>query len=630
MGLTGEQLAFLDHDPRESGRLLAGPGAGKSFTAVAYLKKLADEHPEIRAQMLTFTRAATQEFADTMEEHGVTNAERPSTIHALALRILARADDANIPKPIRIPDSWEEKHLILPHLTRLVRRRHNEIDQKTISKLQDEMAAGWESLDDTPLLSDVRPEWRSVYVGTWGLHRRVFGYTLLAELPYRAGNLIEDTGLKGFDINLLLVDEYQDLNEADIKLLRLLHKGGVPIIAIGDDDQSIYSWRNASPAGIRRFMSEFGATNDFPLTISHRAGKNILDRAVALIEAAPGRDAKTPPTPSGESPDGRFAYLRFNNDEDEVQGVARIVASRVAAGVDPAKIALLVRSSESTWAAQLKPVLEARGVTLATAEWVYLALGDPELRRGLAYARLLENADDSLSYWSLMEVTQGVGVGVVDTVFSDVRDGETFAAALRRLAEEGSQTVKPAVLKKVRELLAKTDARVQAFNDALIDEAETNWGTWIADLLDPALLSEDARRLLELVGSKAPDATLSTVANQLEVLGKDFAFSEGGGVRLMPIARSKGLTVDTAILIGVESGLMPLPRGHFEEERRLLYVGLTRAKQVCVMTMTTFRRGPLAFRGTRGYGARRRSELVEDLAGFQTLPGTAYIDQHFA
>lgn len=189
MPLTVEQLAFLNHDPRESGRLLAGPGAGKSFTAVAYLKKLAEEHPEIRAQMLTFTRAATQEFAETMEEYGVTNAERPSTIHALALRILARASDANIPKPIRIPDSWEEKHLILPHLTRLVRRRHPEIDQKTISKLQDEMAAGWESLDDTPLLSDIRPEWRSAYVGTWGLHRRVFGYTLLAELPYRATSL---------------------------------------------------------------------------------------------------------------------------------------------------------------------------------------------------------------------------------------------------------------------------------------------------------------------------------------------------------------------------------------------------------------------------------------------------------
>lgn len=630
MALTGEQLAFLDHNPRESARLLAGPGAGKSYTAVAYLKKLAEEHAEIRAQMLTFTRAATQEFADTMEEHGVTNAERPSTIHALALSILARAGDANIPKPIRIPDSWEEKHLVLPHLTRLVRRRHTEIDQKTLSKLQDEMAAGWESLDDTPLLADIRPEWRTAYVGMWGLHRRVFGYTLLAELPYRAGNLVEDAGLAGFDINLLLVDEYQDLNEADIKLLRLLHQGGVPVIAIGDDDQSIYSWRNASPAGIRRFMSEFGATKDFPLTISHRTGKNILDRAATLIEAAPERDAKASPTPSKESPDGHYAYLRFNNEKDESEGVARIVASRIAAGVDPAKIALLVRSSESTWAAQLKAALEARGVALATADWVSRALGDPELRRGLAYARLMENADDSLSYWSLMEVTQGVGVGVVDSVFSEVRDGETFATALRRLADEGSENVRPAVVKKVRELLAQTDARVQAFHEALIDDPETNWGTWIADLLEPALLSDEARRLLELVGANAPDPTLSVVANQLEVLGKDYAFAESGGVRLMPIARSKGLTVDTAILIGMESGLMPLPRGHFEEERRLLYVGLTRAKQVCVMTMATFRRGPLAFRGTRGYGARRRSELVEDLAGFQTQTGTAYIEQHFA
>jgi len=92
----------------------------------------------------------------------------------------------------------------------------------------------------------------------WNEHRRRFGYVLVSELPYQAGLLLEDVGAER-TLDLMLVDEYQDLNEADIKLIRRTAESGVSVIAIGDDDQSIYSFRMAAPEGIRRFLTEFGA-----------------------------------------------------------------------------------------------------------------------------------------------------------------------------------------------------------------------------------------------------------------------------------------------------------------------------------------------------------------------------------
>jgi superfamily I DNA/RNA helicase len=103
---TDEQRALIAHDPHRHGRALAGPGTGKSYTSVLYLERLGHEHPELRTRMLTFTRAATAEFAAKMgdadlEGLGVTP---PSTVHAFALSLLMRTLGVDLPMPLRIPD----------------------------------------------------------------------------------------------------------------------------------------------------------------------------------------------------------------------------------------------------------------------------------------------------------------------------------------------------------------------------------------------------------------------------------------------------------------------------------------------------------------------------------------------
>ncbi len=164
MTLTPEQLAFVNHDPSHHARVLAGPGTGKSFTSVAYLERLARERPDLRTRMLTFTRAATAEFAKKMgdaqlEGLGVTP---PATVHAFALSVLMHAKGANVPIPLRIPDSWELKTLIRPHLARRLKAAgHQRATPTLIKDLEEEMAAGWESLDQSRvLLADLQPELR--------------------------------------------------------------------------------------------------------------------------------------------------------------------------------------------------------------------------------------------------------------------------------------------------------------------------------------------------------------------------------------------------------------------------------------------------------------------------------------
>jgi DNA helicase II / ATP-dependent DNA helicase PcrA len=337
-GFTPEQQAFLGHDPEKPGRLIAGPGAGKSFTCVAYMEEYT--RPErgfpARIRMLTFTRAAAAEFAETMEKQGLGEGiQPPSTIHAFALSILRKSGWTGVPQPVRIVDSWEAEKLVRPQLSRLLKARgFKEATPSVVEKLEREMGAAFESLNpDQVLLSELRPELRNAYQGLWAQHRARLGYLLLGELPYRAGLAVEDLGIPSLNLDLLLVDQYQDLNHADIHLIRLVAEAGLAIVAVGDEDQSIYGWRHAAPQGIRDFPNDFGvaAEDDYILTISRRCGASILRAAQTLIEQAPDRPRKPAMKPFDPSKPGVIVYLRFADMTQEAQGVAAIVAARMRA-----------------------------------------------------------------------------------------------------------------------------------------------------------------------------------------------------------------------------------------------------------------------------------------------------------
>src|SRR5437879_179304 len=139
---TPEQARILAHDISRSGRLLAGPGTGKSATLVALVDELMDRPEPPRLKLLTFTRAATGELAKKVSDHPAAATLRPSTIHSFAIRVLlANPGAADIPRPLRIADTWEEKEVVRPTLA-----RRAGVTVTAIKRLIDEMAANWESL----------------------------------------------------------------------------------------------------------------------------------------------------------------------------------------------------------------------------------------------------------------------------------------------------------------------------------------------------------------------------------------------------------------------------------------------------------------------------------------------------
>lgn len=624
---TPQQQAVVEHPANRHGRVVAGPGTGKSWTAIALLERLHAEDPDLRAGLLTFTRAATGELVRKVADQGLDWLE-PSTIHSFALRLLMRnAENVPLSLPLRIPDSWENQNLIHRDMARRLRDRGFQVTARTVGQLEREMAAGWESLDEALImLADVAPELRNTYLGQWRWHRQKFDYLLLAEIPFRAGNLVEDFAPDLGGLSFLIVDEYQDLNRADIRLLRLIAGHNVSILGIGDDDQSIYGFRMAAPEGIREFTASFDGAADYPLTISMRCGSSIIGAATSLIETAPDRLPRPRLIARGAAPDGEFVYLRFASHDSEARGVARLIAARRAAGVAERDIVILVRSSVSTWASLLRPHLEENGLTMADTDWVDRALDDGALRFALASARIALDRSDSLAWWTILKLTPGIADSFIDYVVAASGENETFGECLLRLhpgfAGAPTAAARTRAIRVVTEQLAGAEAL--DINGAELDE--TGWGGWIARRVVRGALGPDAGELLDGVGRAVPsDNSLANFLGQLEPVGKDLA-TQADAVRLMSMTASKGLTADSVFVLGVEAGIVPHPRSRIDEERRLMYVAMTRATALTVLTAAARRTGPTARQGAPNVNQPRgRCPLFDGLPIAQWRAGEPYV-----
>jgi DNA helicase-2/ATP-dependent DNA helicase PcrA len=180
---------------------------------VALIERLLATVPRPSIKLLTFTRAATGELAKKVADHPTAATERPSTIHSFAISLLLRNPGAGgFPKPLRIADKWEQSELLHPSLAERVNVTKRFLERQLLP----EMASGWESLVPVKF-PQVDEEMRARFIGAWQEHRQVYGYTLLAELPYALNEAMRDNpDFEGLDYDLLIVDEYQDLNACDL------------------------------------------------------------------------------------------------------------------------------------------------------------------------------------------------------------------------------------------------------------------------------------------------------------------------------------------------------------------------------------------------------------------------------
>lgn len=612
---TDEQKVILRHVPSQHGRLLAGPGTGKSTTAVALAQELASRDPIPRIKFLTFTRAATAELSKKLSAKEI-KIELASTIHSFSISALMRnTGSATYPTPLRIPDRYEWKNLIRQHLA-----RKTGVGVRQLGKLVNEMSAKWESLVENQH-EEVSPEVRARFMGAWGQHRNIFGYTLLDELPdlfRQALNNYDD--LVGLDYDILIVDEYQDLNACDLEILRRLANRGISIFAIGDDDQSIYSFRKAHPIGIQNFLQEYNVDEscDYDLTICQRSPRLIFNWAQHVILGLPDRDRGRPNISFSEKAlDGTCALLRFNEENHESNAIADIINwLHRHEGISPSEILVLYRTETigGPVATRIRELLAERGIPTSNPKLIDDLLASPENRWLLSILHLLVNPTDSLAWWSLIRLAQGIGDSFIDAIYElAVRSNTTFGQTLASEAEILFSNCPAASRKKALAFWQEINGSLGSVQ--LQNEAPENWGIWIESEIRNGRLPVCTPEFLDLlinIGNDNDDEylELDRFLSQIEPKGRDLHQSKSDGVRFMSMMGSKGLTVKATIVIGVDNDIVPLPRGDQGEERRLLYVAMTRSTGYLFMTWVTRRAGQGSYAGRENFGRRQYSEFL--------------------
>ncbi|HET8819072.1 MAG TPA: 3'-5' exonuclease, partial [Xanthomonadaceae bacterium] len=408
----------------------------------------------------------------------------------------------------------------------------------------------------------------------------------------------------------ILVDEFQDTNAIQYGFVRLLAGDTGHVFVVGDDDQAIYGWRGAKVENVQRFLRDFAGAATMKLEQNYRSTANILGAANAVIAHNPDRLGKQLWTDAGEG-ETIDLYAAYN-EVDEARYVVERIGDWVRGGGAHGEIAILYRSN-----AQSRAFEEA----LLGEEVPYRVYGGvrfferAEIKDTLAYLRLVTNrADDAAFERAVNTPTRGIGERTLVAVRQRARNdgvslweaarretGDTALAARARNALAGflqlvdaleGECAELTLPEKIDHVLARSGLREHYANDSrgrADSESRTENLDELVSVASRFLRAEDdeeAAALTELVAFLAY-ASLEAGEGQAQA-GED-------GVQLMTLHSAKGLEFPLVFLAGLEEGLFPSGRsleeeGRLEEERRLAYVGITRARQRLVLSHAETRR----------------------------------------
>lgn len=395
----------------------------------------------------------------------------------------------------------------------------------------------------------------------------------------------------------MLVDEYQDSNVVQYLWLKLLAKGSGNICVVGDDDQSIYGWRGAEVENILRFERDFPGAKVVRLERNYRSTSAILNAASRLIAANKGRLGKTLWT-QGEAGES-IKVSGLWDAEEEARFVASEAENLHRQGHAFAQIAVLVRASF-----QMRE-FEDRFISLGVP---YRVIGGPrfyeraEIRDGLAYLRLIAQGDDDLAFERIVnKPKRGIGDASLAVLhnFSRARQLPLLSAS-HELAQ--SDELPPKARKALNDLVAnfarwRENSRLLPHTELAEMVLEESGYT---DMLKADKSAEAPGRLdnlKEFVRSMEAFDSLASFLEHVSLVMEIAQDEAGDRINLMTLHAAKGLEFDTIFLPGWEEGLFPSQRSMeengiagLEEERRLAYVGLTRARQRIQISFAANRR----------------------------------------
>ncbi|SSY71256.1 UvrD-helicase domain-containing protein [Alysiella crassa] len=605
--LNPQQRQAVESNPQTSALILAGAGSGKTrvlTTRIAWL--LQNAHAGVHNIMaVTFTNKAAKEMntrLSAMLPHNL-RAMWLGTFHGICHRLLRlHYRDAGLPQTFQILDSSDQTSII----KRLLKQM--DIDEKILAPrvLQGFINAQKEAGLRAGCLEAPDPYTQRLircYAEYEQLCNRE-GVVDFAELLLRTYELFNTHSalLSHYQSRFthILVDEFQDTNKLQYAWLKLLAGGGAAVFAVGDDDQSIYRFRGANVGNMAQFLQDFQIKQAIKLEQNYRSVGNILAAANAVIQNNSDRLGKNLRT-DAELGD-KIRFFSAYNDLMEAEFVVSEIKSLQRDGADLNQIALLYRSNAQS------RVLENALFQAAIPYKIYGGLRfyeRQEVKHALAYLRLAVNPDDDNALLRVINFPpRGIGTRTVENIQAAAQESGTtlFQAACKM-----GKKVAPFI-----ELIEQLRAQVGVVSLPELVQSVLDLSGLVAHYRAQKLIAEQERveNLDELVNAAigfrvadvqldmlpenlADNAALPIIAflsNAALESGENQAGRGDSAVQMMTVHAAKGLEFDAVFLTGLEEGRFPSElslneAGGLAEERRLMYVAITRARKRLYLSM---------------------------------------------
>jgi DNA helicase II / ATP-dependent DNA helicase PcrA len=609
--------------------ILAGAGSGKTRVIahrIAYLVSQGLSEPD-RILAVTFTNKAAEEMRSRVEALLGVDCRQMwvSTFHALCARLLRReAPHIGLSRDFVIYDSTDQLTVVKQALKSLgiddgVTQPRAALSRISHAKNRMEGPAVFSNAAWNPREQQIAKIYELYIKALKDANALDFDDLLLKTVElFEQSEQVRERYSRKF--RYLMVDEYQDTNRPQYLLIQRLAAAHRNLCVVGDPDQSIYKWRGADLRNILDFEHDFPEAATVKLERNYRSTQVILDAATAVISQNRNRKEKRLYTDVAGG--ARIRYYRAGDDLDEAEYIARTI--RTALHEDrAASVAILYRTNSQS--RTIEDALRRSGTPYKIIGGVRF-YERKEVKDALAYLKLILSPQDDVSLRRVINVpARGIGKGVMESLEAveipiDSDSDAPLLAGLRPTPVAGTSLWARLVHAVERRLLpARASASLTAFRDLIAGMTEMarqeSVSIALGKVLDQSGYLQDLREerseeaegrienLMELVSaareyeSRHPEPTLGGFVDQLSLLSDvdEEAGTQNARVLMMTMHSAKGLEFPVVFITGLEEGLFPHSRASddeadLEEERRLCYVGITRAQRRLVLTSAARRR----------------------------------------
>ncbi len=588
--------------------VLAGAGTGKTRVVTYRIAYLVEQGtPGAAILGVTFTNKAADQMKDRVARllaRSGRDAGEPwiSTFHSFCARLLRReAPRLGLRNDFAIYD--EEDQATAVKLA-LAQRGSEEKNVPVRGLLERISFAKNHGLSPEQFAAEAFTQWDRTAANIFDAYEQVLrkaGALDFDDLLLRAVEVLgrfEDARAKWSErFGHIQVDEYQDTNRIQYELLRLLAGKRRNLCVVGDEDQSIYGWRGADVGHILRFAEDFPGTKVIRLEQNYRSTQKILNAAGGVVAHNARRLGKTLAATRGEGCNLKFYEARDATAEADYVTAEILQLRRRDPG---ARLAVLYRTNFQSRA--LEESFRRSGIR-------YRLLGGfsfyqrAEVKDALAYVRLAIHPHDDVALLRVLNVPpRGIGKATIEALHALAQEhGGSLWSAIGRAIESPAIERAKAPLKDFRELIECLADEREALRPAKLLRVVLD-RTGYLDMLARHDSAEDAGRvenLQELLNAMAEGAehgeTLADFLDRAALVSDADAYDERAPVTLLTLHSAKGLEFDHVFLAGLEEGVFPHRRSSaheedLEEERRLCYVGMTRARETLTLTRAVYRR----------------------------------------